>query len=379
MERDNLDKLATQFIQNALAVAAGERVWLEHQGEATWPLARACRDKIAKLGGSPHIVTSGSVAIANMMKAAGKGQDRKRFLSEQSEMNLQTMQSMDAYIRIDDFADSARANISVEDSACYHGEIMNRATQHRVKKARWLVVDAPTIEFARACGMSKPEFDQFYLNACMIDYRRMSDAAEPLAELMCNADQVHLTGRGTDISFSIKNIGGKKCVGERNMPDGECFSAPVRESVNGTVLYEKSVYMGVVFPWVKFECRDGRIETAVSATEELTIKLNKILDTDEGSRYFGEFAIAFHPTILYPVGSILFDEKITGSFHLTPGQCYEDWANNGNQSNIHWDLVKIQRPEYGGGDVIIDGDLIRRDGWFVPKRLQGLNLRNMKS
>ena len=103
-----------------------------------------------------------------------------------------------------------------------------------------------------------------------------------------------------------------------------------------------------------------------------TEKLNEILDSDEGARYIGEFSLAFNPHILHPMRDILFDEKIAGSFHFTPGQAY-DIAGNGNKSRIHWDMVDIQRRDYGGGEVWFDGKLIRKDGLFVLPALKKLN------
>ncbi|MGB8953885.1 MAG: aminopeptidase, partial [Tumebacillaceae bacterium] len=154
-----------------------------------------------------------------------------------------------------------------------------------------------------------------------------------------------------------------------------CYTAPVRDSVNGVIQYNAvSSYRGVDFDHVRFVFKDGKI---VEATANHTDKLNEILDTDEGSRYIGEFAIAFNPYILHPMKDILFDEKIAGSFHFTPGQAYAA-ANNGNNSAVHWDLVNIQRPEYGGGEIWFDDVLIRKDGLFVLPELEGLNPENLK-
>ena len=99
-------------------------------------------------------------------------------------------------------------------------------------------------------------------------------------------------------------------------------------------------------------------------------------DQDEGARYIGEFALGFHPHITDPMNDILFDEKIQGSFHMALGQCYDE-ASNGNKSALHWDLVQIQRPEYGGGEIWFDGSLVRKDGVFIPNSLRDLNPENL--
>ena len=204
----------------------------------------------------------------------------------------------------------------------------------------------------------------------------MNKAMQNLKNLMEKTDQVHIVGPGTDLTFSIKGIPAVPCAGECNIPDGEVFTAPVRESVNGTIQYNTpSPYQGTVFNNVKLEFKDGKI---VNATADNDIeKLNEIFNTDEGAKFIGEFAIGVNPLIKHPMGDILFDEKIDGSFHFTPGQAYEGEADNGNRSAIHWDLVLIQRPEYGGGSIYFDDVLIRENGRFVIKELECLNPENL--
>jgi aminopeptidase len=198
----------------------------------------------------------------------------------------------------------------------------------------------------------------------------MSEAITPLAERMRNTDRVRLVGPGTDLAFSIKGIGAVPCEGRHNLPDGECFTAPVRDSVEGVIAYNTpSVYLGTTYDGLAFTFEKGRIVKAVGNPQD---KLQKLLDTDEGARYVGEFSLGFNPHVLHPMKDTLFDEKIAGSLHFTPGQSYET-ADNGNRSRIHWDLVLIQRPDYGGGEVWFDGELVRKDGLFVTADLKGLN------
>jgi aminopeptidase len=192
---------------------------------------------------------------------------------------------------------------------------------------------------------------------------------------MDKTDKVRIVSPNTDLRFSIKGIGAVKCDGKFNIPDGEVFTAPIKDSVNGTIKYNAiSQYMGHTFTDVELSFRDGKIVDAESSGN--SNKLNEILDTDNGARYIGEFAIGFNPYILDPMNDILFDEKIAGSLHFTPGQAYED-ADNWNRSSIHWDLVLIQRPEYGGGEIWFDDRLIRKDGIFVIPELEALNPENL--
>ena len=208
-----------------------------------------------------------------------------------------------------------------------------------------------------------------------IDYARMSKAMDSLVDLMNRTDRVHIKGPGTDLTFSIKDIPAIKCAGEMNIPDGEVYTAPVRESMNGVISYNTpSEEQGFTYENIRFEIKDGKI---IKATANDNERINQLLDTDEGARYFGEFAIGVNPYILSPMKDTLFDEKIAGSFHLTPGMAYED-APNGNDSAVHWDLVMIQRPEYGGGEIYFDDVLIRKDGLFILPELMCLNPDNLK-
>jgi aminopeptidase len=241
---------------------------------------------------------------------------------------------------------------------------------YRVNHTRWVVLRYPTPSMAQAANMSTAAFEEFYYRVCLLDYARMSAAMVPLAERMRKTDRVHLKGPGTDLRFSIKDIGVVPCEGRRNLPDGECFTAPVRDSVEGTITYNTpSLYLGTTYENLSFTFEGGRIVKAVGSPAD---KLARLLDTDEGARFIGEFSLGFHPHILKPMKDTLFDEKIAGSLHFTPGQAY-GIADNGNRSQVHWDLVLIQRPEYGGGEVWFDGECVRRDGRFIVPELEGLN------
>jgi aminopeptidase len=228
---------------------------------------------------------------------------------------------------------------------------------------------------AQAAGMSTEAFEDLYFQVCTMDYAKMARAMAPLEKRMARTDRVRLVSPGTDLTFSIKGIGAKMCKGDRNIPDGEVFSCPVKKSVNGVIQFNTpTIYSGTKFERVRLEFKDGKI---IQATASDTKRLNDILDTDPGARYVGEFSLGFNPYIQNPLCDILFDEKIAGSLHFTPGQAYEE-CDNGNRSAVHWDMVLIQRPEWGGGEVWFDGELIRKDGVFLPKDLRPLNPEKLK-
>lgn len=283
---------------------------------------------------------------------------------------LARMKKMDAYIGLRGSHNITELSDVPADQMKTVARKMRPVQDQRVKKTKWVVLRWPTPSMAQLAGMSTEAFEDFYFDVCTLDYRKLQPGMKALKALMEKTDRVEIKGPGTDLRFSIKEIGAIVCGGDRNIPDGEVFSCPVKDSVQGHVTFNApSIYQGTAFDGIRLEFRDGRI---VDATSNQTAKLNKILDSDPGARYIGEFSLGFNPYILHPMRDILFDEKIAGSFHFTPGQAYED-ADNGNRSQVHWDMVNIQREDYGGGEVWFDGKLIRRNGDFVPKELRSLN------
>jgi len=287
-----------------------------------------------------------------------------------AEVELARMAKMDAYIALRGSDNIFEASDVPSARVQLVSRMMKPVLDRRVNKTKWVVLRWPSSAMAQQALMSTEAFEDFYFRVCTLDYARMRPGMKALGDLMRRTDGVHITGPGTDLRFSIKGIGAKECGGQYNIPDGEVFSCPVRDSVEGVVQYNaSSVYLGSVFDNIRLVFRRGRI---VEATSSNTRRLNEILDSDAGARFVGEFALGFNPYILEPMRDILFDEKIAGSFHFTPGQAYED-CGNGNKSQVHWDMVCIQRPECGGGRILFDGKLIRENGLFVPKALQKLN------
>lgn len=284
---------------------------------------------------------------------------------------LERMKKMDAYIAIRGSHNITENTDVPQERLQLSAKILRPVLDWRINHTRWVVLRWPTPSMAQLAQMSTEAFEDFYFRVCTLDYSRMAPGMKALKELMDSTDLVEIKGPGTSLRFSIRGIGAVACGGDRNIPDGEVFSCPVKDSVEGEVMFNApTVYQGTAFDRIQLTFEKGRIIRARAAANEK--KLNQILDSDEGARYIGEFALGFNPHILHPMRDILFDEKIAGSFHLTPGQAYEQ-GGNGNKSQIHWDLVCIQRKEYGGGEIWFDGKLIRKDGLFVPAALRKLN------
>jgi len=364
MQDPRCTQLAELLVNYSVAVKRGDPVLLDVTDvpdTMTIELMRAVR----RAGGIPIVETRHSRVTRELLR-----ETNPRHAALVRDLELARIKKMRAYIAIRGTDNMNETSDAPADRMALFARITRPVLNWRVNKTRWCVLRWPTPSLAQSAGMSTEAFEDFYFRVCTLDYRKMARAMIPLWKRMKRADRVHIKGPGTDLTFSIKGIGAQMCNGLRNIPDGEVFSCPVRNSVNGVIQFNTpTLYAGTRFENVRLVFRNGRI---IEATANNTERLNQILDTDPGARYTGEFSLGFNPHILQPMCDILFDEKIAGSLHLTPGQAYED-CDNGNRSAIHWDMVLIQRPEYGGGEVWFDGELIRKDGRFVPKDLQGLN------
>jgi aminopeptidase len=362
-------KLATLLVNYSCALKKSERILLDMidvPDEFTIELIRAVR----AAGATPFVETRHTRVGREQLLGISETQ-----ANDIRDLEMFRMKKMQAYIAIRGADNMNETSDVPSERMKMYSKIFRPVQDYRVNKTRWCVLRWPTPSMAQAAGMSTEAFENLYFDVCTMNYAKMARAMVPLERRMKRADKVHLKGPGTDLTFSIKGIGAKKCEGTRNIPDGEVFSCPTKFSVNGTIQFNTpTLYAGTKFENVRLELVNGKI---VKATANNTKRLNEILDTDAGARYIGEFSLGFNPYILSPMCDILFDEKIAGSLHFTPGQAYED-CGNGNKSAIHWDMVLIQRKEWGGGEVWFDDELIRKDGIFLPKDLKGLNPQNLK-
>ncbi|WP_017726544.1 aminopeptidase [Halalkalibacterium ligniniphilum] len=371
MRDPRIETLARNLIRYSVNLQKGEKVLIENFGLQR-ELVTALVQETYKVGGQPFVLLKDHQVDRSLLMGASEEQLQ---LTAKFEANV--MREMDAYIGLRAGDNISELSDVPGEKMALHGKTVGTKVHReiRVPKTKWVVLRYPSSSMAQLANMSTEGFEDFYFNVCNLDYSKMDKAMDALVDLMNRTDKVQLKGPGTDLIFSIKDIPAIKCAGHMNIPDGEVYTAPVRDSVNGTITYNtSSPYQGFTFERISFTFENGKIVSATSNDDE---RINHILDTDEGARYIGEFAIGVNPYIQHPMKDILFDEKIDGSFHFTPGQSYED-AWNGNQSAIHWDIVMIQRPEYGGGEIYFDDVLIRKDGRFVIPELEALNPENLK-
>lgn len=371
MKDVRIEKLANNLLNYSVKLQKGENILIEMLGEDGIPLGIELIKQAEKMGANPQFNIIDYKVLREMLMNCSEQQ-----IKLYSKHDTQRMQEMDVYIGIRSNSNTSELNgISKEKMELYNKFYMQPVHfQERVKNTRWCILRYPNASMAQMSNSNTEEFEDFYFKVCTLDYNKMSNAMDVLVDLMNKTDKVRIVGEETDLSFSIKGMQSEKYVGTFNIPDGEVATAPIRTSVNGYITYNTETrYNGILFNNIKFEFKDGKI---INATSNKTKELNEILDTDEGARYIGEFALGVNPYIEKPIGDTLFDEKIRGSFHFTPGDILEE-SDNGNRSSIHWDIVNIQTPEFGGGEIYFDNVLIRKDGMFVLEELKCLNPENL--
>ena len=366
-----IEKLAKILIDYSTGIKKGEKVLIECYGSSAYPLVRQLVKQVNETGGMPFISIKDFSIERELIKNCTTGQ-----LSSLTGYEIKRMKDMDAFIGI-------RAHDNVSELGDLPGEKMNTyareyaspVMEERVNNTKWVVLRWPNNSMAQLADTSLESFEDYYFDVCTIDYSKMSKAMDNLKSLMDKTDKVRIKGPGTDLIFSIKNIASIKAAGEFNIPDGEIFTAPVKNSVEGSITFNApAVFQGTTYENIYFKFKKGKIIEAASNYPE---RLNKVLDTDGGSRYLGEFAMGLNPYITKAIKDPLFDEKISGSIHLAAGICYKE-TSNGNKSSIHWDIVLMQTPENGGGEIYFDDILIRKNGKFVLKELDCLNPEKLK-
>ncbi len=372
MTDPRITKLADTLVNYSCAVQPGEKILIEAIDVPHEFTAECVR--LAHEAGAHPLVMLKSVQINRaLMRVATEEQWNLMADVERLQMeNVQCYIGARGGLNVSELSD-----VPAEQQKIYESTVWKKVhIDVRVPKTRWVVLRWPSASMAQLAEMSTEAFEDFYFDVCTLDYGRMDRAMAALKKRMTAVDQVHIKGpRDTDLRFSCKGIAAVACAGKHNIPDGEVYSAPVRDSVNGVIHYNApTMYRGETHEDIRLVFKDGKV---VEATSSNTVKLNEVLDADEGARYVGEFALGVNPYIHKAMKDILFDEKIAGSIHFTPGQAYDE-TDNGNKSEVHWDMVMIQTPECGGGEIYFDGELIRKDGLFVADDLKALNPEALK-
>lgn len=361
-----IEKLSNTIVNYSISVKENDRVLIQYENDRCKPLVKCLIKDIYKNKGIPFVKL-----LDNELSALILENSDDKTIDEMVKMKTYEVENFDCFIRIcytENEYEDKNVNALIRKKL---GEKSEKIDDIRINERRWVLLNYPSVIDAYKSGMKYDDFYNYSLDVMNVDYKLLNEKIKPLKDLMEKTDKVRIVGPNTDITFSIKGMPAIPCCGTANIPDGELYTAPIKDSVNGIITYNtKSPYNGNIFNNIQLEFENGKIISAKALNHQK--ELDEIFDTDPGARYIGEFSLGFNPLILNPMGDILYDEKIMGSIHFTPGRCYED-CDNGNKSSIHWDLVLIQRKEYGGGEIYFDDVLIRKNGKFVLDSLKDLN------
>ena len=363
---ERLSKLSNTIVNYSVSVKENDKVLIQYESSMCKPLIKCLIKDIYKNKGIPFVKL-----IDNELETLIKENASSEVIDEMVKMKTYEVDNFDCFIRIcyteNEYEDK---DISI-DIRKELGSKSQKIDDVRINERRWVLLNYPSLVDAYKAKMKYDDFYNYSMDVMNVDYKSLNEKIKPLKDLMEKTDKVRILGPNTDIEFSIKGMNAIPCCGTANIPDGELYTAPIKESVNGVITYNTpSPYRGNIFNNIRLEFKDGKIINC-SANEHQS-ELEEIFNIDEGARYIGEFSLGFNPMITKPMGDILYDEKIMGSLHFTPGRCYED-CDNGNISSVHWDLVLIQTEEFGGGEIYFDDVLIRKDGKFVLDELKDLN------
>lgn len=361
--------LAKKLVNYSCNVKSGEKVWVEYSDASEDFICEIIKE-IFRCGAYPIVKNSNRKLKSVMLNNA-----TKQYYNFLTKHDCALMQECDAVILVSGENNAFEfANVAEDKNDLY--DLFYVKPVHldiRINK-KWVLLRFPTPGFAQNAKMNTYEFEDYFFNVCNLDYAKLSFAMDNLKTLMEKTDKVKIISKDTNLTFSIKNMKAVKCCGECNIPDGELYTAPVKNSVNGKICFNiPSLNNGTVFRNIMLEFENGKIVNCDCNEKQ---KLENILNTDEGSRYLGEFAFGLNPYVNKPILDILFDEKMCGSVHFAIGNSYDD-APNGNKSAIHWDLISNHKTEFGGGEIYFDDVLIRKNGKFILPELFALNEENL--
>ena len=249
------ETLAKNLVNYSCRVEKGEKVMINCNGTSAFPLVKALIREIYNVGAYPFVEIKSNVIQRELLMGCSK-----EMFNEIKEIDNARMAMFDAYIGIGcNDNTSELADVPGEKQAIWSKEYDNAILETRLK-TKWVVLRYPNNSLAQSAGTSLDAFEDFYFKVCNLDYGKMSKAMDNLVELMNKTDKVRIVGNGTDISFSIKDIPAIKCAGEMNIPDGEVYTAPVKESVNGVISYNTPTeYQGVTYTDVKLRFENGKI------------------------------------------------------------------------------------------------------------------------
>lgn len=360
-----IKEFAEILLNHSTDIGEGDNVYLLATSLESLPLFREVRRQIIKKGAFPHehLLYDSQIGSAcldyDWVKHASKEQ-----LEKTSEAKLKEMQKMDAYVRIggqDNYQELSKVSSDKVSSAVKGGE--------EIKEERfdidWATTRYPTTGLAQSAGMSSQELEELVFDAVTVtDWEEQKSKNQRIKQKFDQGSEVRIVGENNDLRFSLEGREGVNSYGKRNMPDGEVFYAPRKETLEGEIRFTyPGISNGAWIHDIKLCFENGEIvEFSATKNED---QLKSIIETDEGSKFIGEFGIGMNQSLDMFTGETLLDEKIAGTVHLAIGRAYKKSHPNEekrNKSAVHWDLIKDLRPEFGGGKIILDGEVVQEDG-----------------
>jgi aminopeptidase len=366
MVDSRIEQLADLLVNYSTAVTKGDRVVIQSSTFAE-PLLKQIYINVLKAGGHPFIMTSFPEIDELFYKYAAE--EQIKYIHKPTELIYETYD-----VRISIIAESNTRSLANVDPAktvmlqqARSGLMQTFMRRSASGELRWVVAPFPTRALAQDADMGLLEYEDFVYKACLPDekdpvgyWKYFSNRQQKIIDWLKGKKEIHVTGPETDLRLRVEGRIFENCDGRLNMPDGEIFTGPIEDSVEGKVYFSyPAIYNGREVDGVRLWFEHGRV---VKATAEKNGEyLNKTLDTDTGSRSVGEFAIGTNEGISRFTREILFDEKIGGSFHMALGSGYPETGSK-NESAIHWDMICDLRH---GGEIHVDNILMYKNGKFV--------------
>jgi len=361
------DKYAKVLVDYSVDVQKGDLVSIRAESIEAKDLVRAVYKRVIEKGG--HALVRTPIADLNGIFMKNATDEQLDYVDPITKFEYETV---DKFISIGaplNTKSMARANLEKLSRRGKATKVLSETLMKRSAEgtAKWVIADVPTNALAQEAKMSLDEYSEFLFNSC---YLNLEDPVKKLKELdkkqtawanyLNEIKEIHITGEKTDIMFKVEGRKWISCSGMNNYPDGEVFTSPVEDGINGHIYFDyPQNYRGNSAQGVYLEIENGKVVNAKAEQGEEF--LNAMLNMDDGSRGIGEIAIGTNDEIQEITGNILFDEKIGGAIHMAVGASYPETGGK-NVSGLHWDLIKNMK---NGGKIFADGNLIYENGKFL--------------
>jgi aminopeptidase len=363
IDKKKLQKLADILVNYSISLKKGEKVLLRGYGFESYPLIRELYQKCLEAGAISVDVRFSVDELSRIFLEEANDQQLKHLTA----LDKKIANSYDAMLQI--VADENPYEMSgIDQKKLQIVQKSRKPLSDILHKKKWCLFYYPNTASAAMAKKSLEQWEDFVLDSCILDWEKEEKMQKKFIKLMEKVKHVKIVGEETDLELSIAGQKWKTCCGKANMPDGEIFTSPVRNSVNGEIKYNVPTnYQSHDFDWVKLWIKNGKVVKEESNNQK---PLPGILNTDKGSRYFGEFAFGLNKNIKEGTRQILFDEKMGKSLHMALGKCYDE-CPNGNDSSVHWDLIFKFAP--AGAELFFDGKKVYSKTKWIDKRFSFLN------